>query len=279
MQAQSKYILQNKISLAEFEMIKNFILQKGAAKTYRNFDNNNPHFDLDFYEIYLGSDVGQKYINNNPKYSDFNELVVQSKTESIASFRLIAVRKGDVYLKKNWITTTMIEENIYIELSNKIKPKEIDNLLVKFLHSIRVEMEKSKISCANLWEVYDKKPKEAVFVECKKGKGQTVVEATYRVKGQHAILIENLLIQEYGMGKLVYTRLGGCSLYIPYQEKTGQIRSEKAKEISKNDFYIQIRMDSENCVFDENDYINEKGKIKQPKDLDYLTVTITIFYI
>ena len=207
MQAQSKYILQNKISLTEFEMIKNFILQKGDAKTYRNFDNNNPHFDLDFYEIYLASDVGQKNINNNPQYSDFNELVVQSKTESIASFRLIAARKGDIYLKKNWITTTMIEENIYIELPNKIKPKEIDNSLVKFLHSIRVEMEKSKISCANLWEVYDKKPKEAVFVECKKGTGQTVVEATYRVKGQHEILIENLLIQEYGMVKLVYTRL------------------------------------------------------------------------
>ena len=38
-------------------------------------------------------------------------------------------------------------------------------------------------------------------------------------------------------------------------------------------------MDSGNCVFDENDYLNEKGKIKQPKDLDFLTVTITIFYI
>lgn len=42
----------NLIFYKEFEQIKKFILEKGDQKTYRNFDNNNPHYKFETFNVF-----------------------------------------------------------------------------------------------------------------------------------------------------------------------------------------------------------------------------------
>ncbi|WP_319559332.1 DUF4952 domain-containing protein [Marispirochaeta sp.] len=51
-------------------------------------------------------------------------------------------------------------------------------------------------------------PKQLEFVECKTGSEQIILEATYKVSGENAHLIENLLTEETGMNRLRYVCSG-----------------------------------------------------------------------
>lgn len=137
MTAQNHYI-SPKIDLKKFEIIKNFILEKGDTKTYRNFDNNNPHYAMDDFDIYLGSDIGQKNINHDPTKSDFNELVVISKSKDYdINLKLIAFRKSDLALKKSWIIKAMKEGNVYV-----LNKKPSENEIEKFITALNIEINK-----------------------------------------------------------------------------------------------------------------------------------------
>lgn len=268
-----------KISLAKFETIKNFILDKGNTKTYRNFDNNNPHYEMDDYDIYLGSDIGQKNINNDPKKSDFNELIVVPKIKNYGTnLTFIAVRKGDLKSKKNWLTKTMKEGNVYVENQKNKTLQKIEDGVQTFLNNFYIEVIKTKISCSDLWEVYDVKPEQAIFFDCEKKEGQTVTVARYKVKGSNIDFVENLLIKKYNMGKIYYSRESDCSFYSPKEDKSGVIKNVKTKNID-HDFLIQIKMGTEECVFDEKKFITKSGKIMQLNELDYIWVTVTISLI
>ena len=140
MTAQPNYVLQNKMDLATFDKIKNFVIKKGGKQTFRNFDNNNPHYTSKFFEIYLGSDIGQKNINNEPKKSNFNEMQVFSKKYSGINFCLIAVRKGDQKLNKYWIYPDMIEGYVYVYMTNKYSFEIIENEINSFLRDINTKL-------------------------------------------------------------------------------------------------------------------------------------------
>lgn len=106
--------ISNLLSVEEFEKIKRFILNKGDRKTYRNFDNDNPHYELMNFDLFLGADIGQRNINNDPEISDFNQLTIADEHSEIRYYELIIVRKGDVKALKSWIRSGMKEEEVYL---------------------------------------------------------------------------------------------------------------------------------------------------------------------
>lgn len=104
----------NQIDANEFEKIKKFILNNGDKMTYRNFDNNNPHYKFENCDIFLGSDIGQKNINNDPQISDFNQLTIADWNSDIKYYELIIVRKGSLKENKAWIKKGMEDNQVYL---------------------------------------------------------------------------------------------------------------------------------------------------------------------
>ncbi|QXP58452.1 hypothetical protein [Olleya sp. HaHaR_3_96] len=102
------------ISFEEFEQIKAFILKNGDKMIFRNFDNNNPHYKYVNCDVFLGADIGQRNINNDPDISDFNQLTIKNRKANIKQYELIIVRKGDLNAEKQWIKKGMEEEQIYL---------------------------------------------------------------------------------------------------------------------------------------------------------------------
>jgi hypothetical protein len=264
MNAQTHYV-SKKISLEQFEIIKNFILEKGDTKTYRNYDNNNPHYSFKDYDVYLGSDVGQKNINNDPKKSDFNELVIQYKGEIPLNLKLIAMRKGDIGSNKEWISKSMIEGNVYVQKIKNISVAETEDYIESFFYRYISTKHRLEIICGDLWEIYDEKPAMVEFLECSKGDGQLLVEAMYRVKGRDIPFIEKLLIKKYGMGKLKFV----CCLYENENGDGGIIKNQKLSDLDPN-FYISITM------FSDDDFLTKDRKKKQPHEFDFMYIMIKI---
>lgn len=99
---------------AQFEKIKNFILKHGDQRTFRNFDCNNPHYSFGDFEAYLGADIGQGNINNDPAIADFNQLIIQHASSNILYYHILIVRKGDIQNRKCWLLPGMEEEKVYL---------------------------------------------------------------------------------------------------------------------------------------------------------------------
>ena len=235
MKAQTQYI-STKINLEKFETIKNFILEKGDTKTYRNSDNN-PHYTMGYYEVYLVSDTGQKNINNDSKVSDFNELVIQYKDRITAKLTLIAVRNGDLISNKQWLSKSMKGGNVYVQKIKNITVEETEDHIESFFYSFIEEKFKSEIVCGDLWRIHDVKPKEAIFVRCTRNKEDNYIEAIYKVKGKDVAVIENLLVKKYGMGKLNFV----CCHYECHGGIHGRIRSQLLSK-PDNIYYADIVM-------------------------------------
>ena len=63
--------------------------------------------------------------------------------------------------------------------------------------------------CGDLLELYGKKPNTLEFLKCdKKNDAQVILQATYQVSGKNSKLIEDFLVEHYGMGKLKWTCCG-----------------------------------------------------------------------
>ncbi|CAF1155732.1 unnamed protein product [Didymodactylos carnosus] len=71
-----------------FNLIKTFILKDGDKQTYCNMYNNNPHYNLNDFQIYLNPSIGQKNISCDPKLSDFNEIVVHDISSEDRYYRI-----------------------------------------------------------------------------------------------------------------------------------------------------------------------------------------------
>lgn len=128
------------IDTNEFEKIKKFIISNGDRMTYRNFDNNNPHYKFKNCDIFLGSDVGQKNINNDPQFSDFNQLTITDWNSDIRYYELIIVRKGSLKENKAWIREGMEENQVYlVDVYNK-GLKLMKNNLRDYLKQIKEEI-------------------------------------------------------------------------------------------------------------------------------------------
>jgi len=97
-----------------FEQVKDFILAKGERRTYRNFDNHNPYLRFGGYEAYLGADIGQRNLINDPALSDFNELTILDRDGPVRYYIILIVRSGDLSGNKHGIRKGMTEGNVYL---------------------------------------------------------------------------------------------------------------------------------------------------------------------
>ncbi|ADV51287.1 hypothetical protein Celal_4043 [Cellulophaga algicola DSM 14237] len=98
----------------KFEEIQRFLLKNGDRRTYRNFDNHNPHYTFSNCEVFLGADIGQRNSNNNPAISNFNQLTITDYDSALRYYELIIVRKGDLEAEKAWLKEGMEEEQVYL---------------------------------------------------------------------------------------------------------------------------------------------------------------------
>jgi hypothetical protein len=100
-------------SLAQFEVLKEKILKNGDNQTYRNYDNQNPHYILNGVDLYLNAEIGQKNINNDPELSDFNEITVSDSINRM-NFTIRIVREKDFENKQIYIHEGMEKNRIYL---------------------------------------------------------------------------------------------------------------------------------------------------------------------
>lgn len=130
------------ITYNEFEAIKEFILKNGNRVLFRNYDNNNPHYKLKNCDLFLGADIGQKNINNNPNISDFNELIIadRSSNAAIQYYKIIIVRKGDLKKEKTHLVKAMKEEQVYLIDTSKKGLLLMEEKLPIYLKEIQKEV-------------------------------------------------------------------------------------------------------------------------------------------
>ncbi|WP_276381827.1 hypothetical protein [Flavobacterium sp. H4147] len=119
----------NQFSIDDFEKVRGFILEKGQRKTYRNYDNHNPYYDFKKFEAYLGADIGQQNINNDPQLSNFNELTLKDDNQY---YKILIVRKGDIQASKKGILNGMQENETYYVDAYQKTIKEIPDVLLGY---------------------------------------------------------------------------------------------------------------------------------------------------
>lgn len=124
----------DQFSVKDFEKVKEFILEKGNRKTYRNFDNNNPFYDFGKFQAYLGADIGQQNIYNDPKISDFNELTLKDNNDY---YKILIVRKGDILASKKGIQNGMQENEVYFVDVYQERLDKVPDLLLEYLNLIK----------------------------------------------------------------------------------------------------------------------------------------------
>jgi len=128
------------VNIEKFENIKEFILKNGDKMTYRNIDNNNPHYKFKNFDTYLGADIGQKNINNDPEISDFNQLTIVDSKSNIRYYELLILRKGDIKEGKRWVKEGMKEEQVYLVDVYGKGLKLMENNLLNYLKQIEEEI-------------------------------------------------------------------------------------------------------------------------------------------
>ncbi len=142
--------ISNLISFDEFEQIKNFILEKGNTKTYRNFDNDNPYYQFENFDVFLGADIGQQNLNNDPEISNFNQLTISDWESDIIYYEIIIVRKGDLKEGKAWIEEGMKEEQVYlVDVYGKglfLMEKRLPNYLKQIREEVKADKHKTSNS-------------------------------------------------------------------------------------------------------------------------------------
>lgn len=64
-------------SKKDFEELRSFIFKKGDRQSFRNFDNDNPHYRFEDFDVYLGTgDQRRVFENDRLKPEDYTELVI-----------------------------------------------------------------------------------------------------------------------------------------------------------------------------------------------------------
>lgn len=89
------------------------------------------------------------------------------------------------------------------------------------------QLDSLAIPCGDLLEEYAERPDQLDFISCEHGEFQTIVKATYRVKGKDAKDVEKFLVEHYGMGKLI-RRCEGWEI-----KDYGYIKNDRILEYNK----------------------------------------------
>ena len=132
------------ISPEEFESIKEFVLTKGDRQTYRNFDNNNPHYKFEDFDIFFNAEIGQRNINNDPKISDFHEMVIADWEADIRYYHLVIVRENSQNIFQKGVYPGMQTGNVYLL---DVYQEGLENLKIKlpdFLQEIKTMVQNPK---------------------------------------------------------------------------------------------------------------------------------------
>ncbi len=101
-------------SPADFEKVKHFIFAQWDRVTYRNYDNSNLHYRFSNCDVYLGVDIGQVDIINDPEVPDFNEMTFVDWENDIGYCSIISFRSGDVKAEKAPLLDGMKENHVYV---------------------------------------------------------------------------------------------------------------------------------------------------------------------
>tara|TARA_R110001592_G_scaffold71349_1_gene218102 strand:+ start:167 stop:607 length:441 start_codon:yes stop_codon:yes gene_type:complete len=107
---------------------------------------------------------------------------------------------------------------------------------------------RKSIECEDLLQKYAEKIPKIEFIECKKGEGQTVLEAKYKVLGKNSDEIEDILIKKFGIGKLKLNCCGWESI----NGKNGFIENEELNKINQN-YILEVLMYGNAEKKNEND--------------------------
>ena len=120
----------NHFSVAQFEALKEKVLKNGDTQTYRNYDNQNPHYVLNGVDLYLNAEIGQKNINNDPKISDFYEITVSDHVNNVG-FTLRIVQENDFENKQIYIHEGMKKNKVYLMNDYKNINKAIKKAIIE----------------------------------------------------------------------------------------------------------------------------------------------------
>ena len=129
------------LSTEQFEQVKNFILEKGDRSTFRNIDNDNPHYRIRHFNIYLGAS-NRHNLYGDPAISDFNEIIVYDSSNDIQYFYIKIVRKGDkkdadIYVPQELEESNVYLLNIYGEDTDKMQEDFLNNYLPEIKQLIK----------------------------------------------------------------------------------------------------------------------------------------------
>ena len=190
---------------------------------------------------------------------------------SVFTFQVTEMNQGsgDYWLygedRKNYYTNH-IEPNAFI---SKEKAKSTPN----FDKTNYVTWWTTEISCGDILSTYAKKPNDLKFIKCERPKnGQTIIKATYRVKGKQSKGVENFLIENYGMGKLKWTCCGWDN-----GGKYGGFEHSEFKKIDKY-CYATVSMFASGEVENKNKPAGVKLETDRNK-IDYFTVIVELVIV
>lgn len=127
---------------------------------------------------------------------------------------------------------------------------------------------KAELKC-NLLEAYAKTPKELEFVKCEEVKNsQIIYRATYRVRGNKSKIVEDFLVENYGMGNLKWACCGW--------DNAGVYGQFKHVEFEKIDPYCSAVI-SMFASGEKTDKSKNAINLEQDREkIEYFTVTVEL---
>ena len=194
---------------------------------------------------------------------------------SVFTFQATEMNKGsgDYWLygeDSKYYYTTLEKDHIepYAFIS-KVKSKSIPN----FDKTNYQTLWTTEISCGDILSIYAKKPKDLEFIKCERPKNsQTIVKVTYRVKGKQSKGVEDFLIDNYGMGKLVWTCCGW--------DNGGKYGGFEHSEFKKIDRYCSATVSMFASGEVENENKPSEFKLETDRDkVDYFTVIVELVIV
>jgi hypothetical protein len=123
---QKQYIdLSEMLTVKKFQDIVDFILKNGDRQTYCNMFNNNPHYKLEGFDIFLdpiNQSINWSEDKLSNKISDYDKIVIQDFQTDVTYYRL-----------------TLSENKVLLDIDNQ---KDFDSIKKVFLLKYLPKMEK-----------------------------------------------------------------------------------------------------------------------------------------